>query len=139
MKKDWVDTLEERVQGVKRRIEETARRVADVRPAPAKGPKRPPEPNAMQATQTGLPATQEQLPVVARMVVEIRSDGTRTVARGALEDVVTGERVQLEASGSSPVQLAASLASSLLSTPYHLGRAAGAFMRGRLGRGGGKT
>lgn len=93
----------------------------------------------MQATQTGLPATQEQLPVVARMVVEIRSDGTRTVARGALEDVVTGERVQLEASGSSPVQLAASLASSLLSTPYHLGRAAGAFMRGRLGRGGGKT
>ena len=69
------------------------------------------------------------------MIVEIRSDGTRTVARGALEDIMSGERVKIEASGGSPIQLAASLASSLLSTPFMLGRATSALVRNRLGRG----
>lgn len=56
-------------------------------------------------------------PVVARMIVEIRSDGTRTIARGAMEDVHSGERVALEAHGTTPVALAASLARSMLAAP----------------------
>lgn len=56
-------------------------------------------------------------PVVARMVIEIRSDGSRTVARGALEEVVSGEKVALEAHGTTPMALAASLTKSLLSAP----------------------
>jgi hypothetical protein len=67
--------------------------------------------------------------------VEIRSDGTRTVARGALEDIISGERVKIEAAGGSPMQLAASLASNLLSTPFMIGRAANALVRNRLTRG----
>ncbi|HEX9622105.1 MAG TPA: hypothetical protein VF989_18295 [Polyangiaceae bacterium] len=57
-------------------------------------------------------------PVVARMVVEIRSDGTRTVARGAIEDLATGESASLEAHGTTPIALAASLAKSLVSIPF---------------------
>ncbi len=56
-------------------------------------------------------------PVVARMVVEIRSDGTRTVARGALEDLVSGEKVALQANAQSPVALAQELTKTLLKTP----------------------
>lgn len=56
-------------------------------------------------------------PVVARMVIEIRSDGSRTIARGALEDVQNGERVALEAQGSTPLALALSLSKSLLTAP----------------------
>ena len=80
-------------------------------------------------------AAYDEPPVVARMIIEIRSDGTRTVARGALEDIVSGERVKIEAAGGSPMQLAASLASNLLSTPFMIGRATSALMRNRLGRG----
>ena len=59
----------------------------------------------------------DEPPVVARMIVEIRSDGTRTVARGALEDSASGERVAIEARGSTPAALALSLARSMLSVP----------------------
>lgn len=62
-------------------------------------------------------ANEEELPVVARLVVEIRSDGTRTIARGAVEDVLSGERAQVRAEGGSPMQLAGSLAKSMLSIP----------------------
>jgi hypothetical protein len=58
----------------------------------------------------------EQLPVVARLVVEIRSDGRHTIARGAAEDA-TGERVQVEAQGSTPLQLAFALVRSLAQVP----------------------
>lgn len=58
----------------------------------------------------------EQLPVVARLVVEIRSDGRHTIARGAAEDA-TGERVQIQAQGSTPLQLAFSLMRSLADIP----------------------
>jgi len=57
-----------------------------------------------------------ELPVVARLVVEIRSDGRHTIARGAAEDA-TGERVQVEAEGSSPLQLALSLIKALGDVP----------------------
>ncbi len=56
------------------------------------------------------------LPVVARLVVEIRSDGTRTIARGALEDP-EGKRVAVEAQGTTPWALARQLAGALWSMP----------------------
>lgn len=74
----------------------------------------------------------EDLPVVARLVVEIRSDGKRTVARGGLEDVASGQRVAIDARGDSPVQLAMALARSMLRLPR---LAAKGTVRGLLGRG----
>ncbi len=56
-------------------------------------------------------------PVVARMVVEIRSDGSRTLARGALEDLQNGERVALQADAATPVALAAQLTKALVQMP----------------------
>ena len=56
-------------------------------------------------------------PVVARMVVEIRSDGTKTVARGALEDLQTGEKVALRADAATPVALAKELTKTILNVP----------------------
>ncbi len=55
----------------------------------------------------------DEPPVVARLVVEIRSDGTQTIARGAMEDVITGEKVAIEARGSTPLRLALALARSM--------------------------
>jgi hypothetical protein len=54
---------------------------------------------------------------VARLVVEIRSDGSRTIARGALEDVATGQRAMIDAQGTSPIQLAFALVRSLTQLP----------------------
>ena len=67
---------------------------------------------------------QEEPPVVVRLVVEIRSDGSRTIARGALENAHNGEKVALEARGDSPLQLAIALARSLTQLPR-------AILRGR--------
>ena len=72
------------------------------------------------------------LPVVARMVIEIRSDGRRTIARGAVEDRASGQRVAIEARGDSPMALAAALARSLFRLPALGARRA---VRGLLGRG----
>lgn len=66
---------------------------------------------------TGVLPHAPEPPVVARLVVEIRSDGSRTIARGALEDLQSGERVQVHAEGGSPLQLAAQLAKAIFSTP----------------------
>ena len=74
----------------------------------------------------------DEPPVVARLVVEIRSDGSRTIARGAIEDVHRGERIALEARGDSPIQLALALARSLTQRPILGARSA---VRGLLGRG----
>ena len=73
---------------------------------------------------------EDELPVVARLVVEIRSDGKRTIARGAVEDAASGERVAIEARGASPAQLAFALAKSLWQMPRLARR-----VRGLLGRG----
>jgi hypothetical protein len=56
-------------------------------------------------------------PVVARLIVEIRSDGSHTIARGLAEDVALGERVQIEAEGNSPLELALSLMKALKDVP----------------------
>ncbi|MCH2110336.1 MAG: hypothetical protein MK135_13520, partial [Polyangiaceae bacterium] len=50
-------------------------------------------------------------------VVEIRSDGTRTIARGALEDQASGEKVALQAEGTTPLALAKELSAALFKMP----------------------
>jgi hypothetical protein len=80
-----------------------------------------------------LPARgpEDDLPVVARLIVEIRSDGSRTIARGAIEDTVQGQRVSIDARGDSPLALALALARSIGSLPRLSARAA---VRGLLDR-----
>ncbi len=85
---------------------------------------------ARDAEADALQSTEEP-PVVARLVVEIRSDGSRTIARGALEDAQQGQRVAIEARGDSPIQLAIALARSLTQLPRLGARSA---VRGLLGR-----
>lgn len=70
------------------------------------------------ATGQTLPAPVEDLPVVARLIVEVRSDGSRTVARGAMEDAASDTRVAIEASGATPLELALGLAKSILAAPW---------------------
>ena len=76
----------------------------------------------------------DEPPIVARMVVEIRSDGLRTIARGAMEDIHTGQKVAVVAKGTTPIALAASLAKSMFSAPMLAGNAVKALLRARLGR-----
>ena len=83
------------------------------RPAPAEVVPRPPEP-----------------PIAARLIVEVRTDGTRTVARGALEDAVSGVKTAIQVEGSTPLALALSLVRSLRDIPGLAGKA-----RGLLGKG----
>jgi hypothetical protein len=59
----------------------------------------------------------DEPPVVAQLMIEIRSDGSRTIARGALNDLRTGESAKVHAQGRTPRDLILSLASSLLSLP----------------------
>jgi hypothetical protein len=74
-------------------------------------------------------------PVVARLVVEIRSDGTRTVARGAVEDVLTGQTATIDARGTTPLALAGALAKSLFSIPSLARQAVTTAVAKRLGLG----
>ena len=67
-------------------------------------------------------------PVVARLMVEIRSDGSRTIARGAMEDLLTGDKVAIEARGSSPMALALGLAKSMMRGKAFARSAARAFL-----------
>jgi hypothetical protein len=63
------------------------------------------------------PPDEDLPPVVARMVIEVRSDGSRTIARGGLEDVTTGKKVTVDARGSSPAALALALARQIFKMP----------------------
>ena len=92
--------------------------------------KEPPKPDLVPRAPDALDSAEEP-PVVARLVVEIRSDGSRTIARGAVEDAQRGERVAIEARGDSPLQLAIALARSLTQLPRLTARSA---VRGLLGR-----
>lgn len=65
------------------------------------------------ADDDALARADDDPPVVARLVIEIRSDGTRTVARGAMEDALAGQRVAIEARGGTPTELTVSLAGSI--------------------------
>jgi hypothetical protein len=79
--------------------------------------KKPPGFAVTRDRTSSLADEAELPPVVARMVVELRSDGTRTVARGAIEDLNSGERVAIRADASTPLALANELARTLLKTP----------------------
>jgi hypothetical protein len=70
-------------------------------------------------------------PIVARLVVEIRSDGSRTIARGALEDASAGQRVAIRAEGATPTALALSLARALFQAPMFSARAVARALLGR--------
>ena len=76
-----------------------------------------------------VPAPPDELPVVARLVVEIRSDGRRTVARGVMEDSASGERVAVEARGDSPLRLAWELARGIARGPVFARAAARGLLR----------
>jgi hypothetical protein len=78
-------------------------------------------------------ANHDEPPVVARLVVEIRSDGTRTIARGALMDATLGQEVAVRAEGTTPLALAASLVRAMIKAPF-LGRAFGGAIRALKGR-----
>ncbi len=93
-------------------------------------PERPSKPVLVEQPPDELLRDNEP-PVVARLVVEIRSDGTRTIARGAVEDVHRGERTAIEARGDSPLQLAIALARTLAQLPRLAARST---VRGLLGR-----
>ena len=90
--------------------------------------KEPDKPELVQAPPGEL---QSDPPVVSRLIVEIRSDGSRTIARGAIEDVATGTRTTVEARGDSPIQLALALARALTQLPRLGARSA---IRGLLGK-----
>lgn len=90
-------------------------RDTDLEPAPA-------------ATVVAVTDRAGEPPVVARLVIEIRSDGGRTIARGALSDASLGQEVAIRAEGTTPLALAASLVGALFRAPL-LGRVLGRSLR----------
>jgi hypothetical protein len=72
-------------------------------------------------------------PVVARLVVEIRSDGSRTIARGAIQDASLGQEVAVRAEGTTPLSLALSLVKAMVKAPF-LGTAFGGAIKALTGK-----
>jgi hypothetical protein len=85
----------------------------------------------LHRAENQAPIEDDLPPVVARMVVEVRSDGSRTVARGAIEDLTTNERVAIRADGTTPLKLASALAKSLVKTPVFARHAIRSLLSGR--------
>ena len=81
------------------------------------GPERPVNAAHPAHRQPATVVDDPELPLVARLVVEIRSDGSRTVTRGALEDAISGESVAIEARADSPLELSLNLAKMLMQAP----------------------
>lgn len=74
--------------------------------------------NSSKAESGPVPARgAPEPPVVAQLMIEIRSDGSHTIARGALHDLRSNESAHVHAEGKTPQQLIASLLGSLLSLP----------------------
>lgn len=69
--------------------------------------------DALDVSATQAPDAVEELPVVARLAIEIRSDGSRTVARGALQDIATGQDVRIEVSAGTLIELGLQLGAQL--------------------------
>lgn len=77
--------------------------------------------NALQKrSTTDIGPTADEPPVVAQLMIEIRSDGSRTIARGALNDLLNGESAKVHAEGRTPSDLILSLAGSLMALPGSL-------------------
>jgi hypothetical protein len=83
------------------------------------------------AQRTLPPALADEPPVVARLVVEIRSDAHRTVARGSLEEAEVGKRTSIQVEGATPSQLLLSLVSAFFRLPAFAGSVAQALLVGR--------
>src|SRR5688572_7582751 len=94
-------------------------------------PRDKPATSVTSARGAEVPA-KDSLPVVARLIVEVRSDGTHTVARGAMEDAASGTRAAIEASGTTPLELALGLAKSILSAPWFARQVARSTIRALL-------
>jgi hypothetical protein len=88
----------------------------------------------VEPRKSALPAREEELPVVARIIVEVRSDGMRTIARGAMEDAASQTRVAIEASGATPLELATALAKSIFTAPWLPRRTPLTALRGLLNK-----
>jgi hypothetical protein len=73
----------------------------------------------------------DEPPVVARLVVEIRSDGKRTIARGSFEEAQRGEHASITVEGTTPAQLALSLMRALLQMPAFAGSIVQTLLAGR--------
>lgn len=131
MIEDRLKALRDRVERrVRHEIEKAMQRTLDATASKTSAT----EPVALEPLRTKdqrheLEELADEPPVVARLMVEIRSDGSRTVARGALQDELTGEQVSLVARGTTPLELAAQLTKSLLTLPLTAGQLA----RARLG------
>jgi hypothetical protein len=93
------------------------------------GARKPDQRDELSTREAKPLVPERELPVVARLMVEIRSDGSYTVARGAMEDSVSGQKVAIEASGANPLALALSLAKSLTDVPWLARQAFRALMR----------
>jgi hypothetical protein len=79
-----------------------------------------PEPDEVRApvvVDDEPPEVHDEPPIVARLVVEIRSDGSRTIARGALEDRNLGQAAAVKIEAKTPVALARELMRALLTVP----------------------
>jgi hypothetical protein len=68
-------------------------------------------------SKTDLADGETDPPVVAQLMIEIRADGSRTIARGALHDLRNDESAQVHVQGRSPAELMLSLANALLTLP----------------------
>ena len=82
-----------------------------------------------RGTAAELAPAPPEPPVVARLVIEIRSDGSRTIARGAIEDESLGQRVDLAVEAETPMRLLWKLIGQLARTPMLARRT----VRGLLG------
>lgn len=79
---------------------------------------RPPQSTAIDGSGVRAEVDKKQEPpVVAQLMIEIRSDGSHTIARGALHDLRSQESAHVHAEGQTPAQLITSLLGSLLSLP----------------------
>ncbi|MBX7082837.1 MAG: hypothetical protein K1X88_26765 [Nannocystaceae bacterium] len=67
----------------------------------------------------GALVADEDLPVVARLAIEIRSDGSRTVARGAMVDAASGTEAAIRVEAGSLVELAAKLPAVMAQAMAH--------------------
>ncbi len=121
--------LKDRAKSLKNRVTRRVRETLDQ--ASARVSARTESLTTVPKSSSELEEADKELPVVARLVVEIRSDGSRTVARGAMKDELGGEQVAVVARGNSPLELAAQLTKSLVTMPLTAGQLAKAMLNAR--------